>query len=221
MFTSEGWTWMKGSGNSDPNRVLDRSFYLSQDVVAIAERLLGKVIITEIKGERTSGMITETEAYAGVTDRASHAFGGRLTERTSTMYAEGGIGYVYLCYGIHRLFNVVTNVKGVPHAVLIRGVEPLEGITTMRERRAPFRFTTNGPGTLTQALGIGMHHNGTDLIHGSIRIEDHGILVPEGSIRTGPRIGVDYAGADARLPYRHWIASSRAIIPNSFKSSDL
>ncbi len=198
---------------------LVRTFYQQEDVLLIARSLLGKVIVTEIDGELTSGYILETEAYAGIKDRASHAFGGRRTARTETMYGRGGTSYVYLCYGIHCLFNVVTNVEGTPHAVLVRALRPLHGIEVMRKRRAPNRFTTHGPGTLSQALGIRMEHNATDLVNGNIRIEDHGVVVPSKAVIISPRIGVDYAGADSLLPYRFRIASSHAsLLPLTGKS---
>jgi DNA-3-methyladenine glycosylase len=182
---------------------LPRSFYLREDVVAVATDLLGKVLVTRFNGTITSGMITETEAYNGVIDRASHAFGGKRTGRNEMMYAAGGVAYVYLCYGIHHLFNVVTHRSGIPHAVLIRAVHPLDGTSTMRERRNAERtLTTNGPGTLTHALGIRVTHNGTDLLGDTLYIEDRGFSVPNSAIIAGPRVGVDYAGSDALLPYR-------------------
>lgn len=181
---------------------LPRSFYARANTVAIARDLLGKVLSTRINGMPTSAIITETEAYLGAVDRASHAYGGKVTPRNKVMYGEPGHAYVYLCYGIHHLFNVVTNVPGVAHAVLVRAVIPQEGVKEMRRRRNVKHFTTGGPGTLTQALGITTAHTGTDLLGELITIEDRAISVPRGSIITGPRIGVDYAGADARLPYR-------------------
>ncbi len=182
---------------------LPRSFYLGGDVVAIARDLLGKVLVTHLDGRTTAGVISETEAYAGAGDRASHAFDGRRTRRNEVMYAEGGTAYVYLCYGIHHLFNVVTNSADIPHAVLIRAIHPLEGLDLMRERRGSgARLSTGGPGTLTQALGIRTAHNGTDLTGDAIHLEDRSIVVPSRAVISGPRIGVDYAGADALLPYR-------------------
>jgi DNA-3-methyladenine glycosylase len=184
-------------------RKLPRSFYLGSDVVAIAQDLLGKVLVTRFDGLVTAGIISETEAYAGARDRASHAYAGRRTRRNEVMYARGGMAYVYLCYGIHHLFNVVTNSAEIPHAVLIRAMHPLDGIETMRERRGNgARLSTGGPGTLTQALGIRTAHSGTDLLGDTIYIEDRAVAIPSNSIITGPRIGVDYAGADALLPYR-------------------
>lgn len=181
---------------------LPRSFYTRDDVVRIARELLGKVLVSRIGGALTSGVITETEAYAGVGDRASHAYGGRRTGRTEVMYGHGGTAYVYLCYGIHHLFNVVTHGVDTPHAVLIRAMHPLEGMAVMKRRRGQERLTTRGPGTVSQALGIHTRHTGTDLLGDTLYIEDTGITVPTSAIVTGPRIGVDYAGDDALLPYR-------------------
>lgn len=190
------------------SRVLPRSFYRRADVVRIARELLGKVIVTEFGGARTSGIITETEAYAGVTDRASHAYGGRRTARTEAMYADGGTAYVYLCYGLHHLFNVVTHARDVPHAVLIRAIAPLEGVAAMEARRGRRPLRTDGPALVSQALGIRTAHTGLDLIDGPIRIEERGFAPRRAAIEVGPRIGVDYAGADALLPYRFRIAPS-------------
>lgn len=189
--------------------VLPRAFYDRTDVVAIARDLLGKALVTTINGERTVGIITETEAYAGSTDRASHAFGGKVTGRNEVMYGPPGHAYVYLCYGIHHLFNVVTNGPGVAHAVLVRAVRPLEGIDIMAARRGMATPTTGGPGTLTQALGIRTTHNGYDLLDSAITLEDRGIEVATADIIIGPRIGVDYAGSDALLPYRFRTGTKR------------
>lgn len=192
---------------------LPRSFYTRSDVVRIARELLGKVLVTEF-GERTSGIITETEAYAGITDRASHAFGGRHTARTEVMYARGGTAYVYLCYGMHHLFNVVTHEEGTPHAVLIRAINPHEGLDAMSARRKGRPLRTDGPALVCQALGISIAHTGLDLVSGLIRIEDHGFKPGKDAVIIGPRIGVEYAGEDARLPYRFRIAPSA---PQSWK----
>jgi DNA-3-methyladenine glycosylase len=185
-------------------RILSLDFYERGDVLRIAQELLGKVIITRFNGEITSGIICETEAYNGVHDQASHAFGGRRTDRNEQMYQAGGRAYVYLCYGIHHLFNVVTNKAETPHAVLIRAIHPLKGLSTMHTRRgAKGSLSTGGPGTLTQALGIRVEHDGTDLRKGAIRIMDAGIKIPSSLVVSGPRIGVGYAGPDALLPYRY------------------
>ncbi len=184
---------------------LPQSFYLGDDVVSISRELLGKVLCTHIGGVVTRAWIIETEAYAGVDDRASHAWGGRRTRRTEPMFGPGGTAYVYLCYGIHHLFNVVTNVAGVPHAVLVRGGSALEGLETIAARRArpaEDRALLAGPGSLAQGLGITTALTGSSLVDGPIWIEDHGFAVDESSIAAGPRVGVDYAGEDAARPYR-------------------
>ncbi|MCL4283032.1 MAG: DNA-3-methyladenine glycosylase [Flavobacteriales bacterium] len=183
-------------------RKLPREFYGRPDVLAVARELLGKVLVTRIKGVITAGVITETEAYMGAVDKASHAYGGKVTPRNRVMYGKAGVAYVYLCYGIHHLFNVVTNAEGTAHAVLVRAIHPVQGQDVMMARRKTKVLTTAGPGTLTQALGIRTEHNGTDLLGNLIHIEDRGILIPDGVVSTGPRIGVDYAGEDALLPYR-------------------
>ncbi len=184
---------------------LSREFYLNADVVEVARRLLGKEVVTKLGGLITSGMITETEAYAGVDDRASHAFGGRRTGRTEVMYARGGTAYVYLCYGMHSLFNVVTHKEGIPHAVLIRAIFPLRGLSLMLERSAKKkagRGFSDGPGKVSKVLGIHYSHSGLDLLGDQIWIEDRGLVISDRDIVAGPRIGVDYAGEDAQLPYR-------------------
>lgn len=184
---------------------LKRSYYLHPDVVALAKDLLGKSLCTRINGKVTCGIITETEAYAGVNDKASHSFGGRRTPRNEIMYARGGTGYVYLCYGLHHLFNIVTNKADIPHAVLIRAIKPTIGIDTILKRRkqtALAKNTAGGPGTVSQALGISTKLNGEDLTGTRIWIQDDGLEVNEEQIIAGPRIGVDYAGEDAKLPYR-------------------
>jgi len=144
-----------------------------------------------------------------VEDRASHAHGGRRTARTEVMYARGGTAYVYLCYGIHHLFNVVTNARDTPHAVLVRAAVPREGVDVMSARlgRAAGPWL-KGPGVVSKALGIRTAHTGSDLLKGPITLEDHGIVVPSAVVRTGPRIGVDYAGEDAHRPYRFHIRPS-------------
>jgi DNA-3-methyladenine glycosylase len=191
--------------------ILDRDFYLRQDVVLIARELLGKVLVTNFDGRRTGGIITETEAYNGVTDRASHAYGGRRTERTEIMYHIGGTAYVYLCYGVHSLFNIVSNSEGIPDAILIRGIKPTEGIPLILKRCGKTGLTkdiTNGPGKVSKALGIHFKETGLDLATGTnkprntIWVEDQGIVINPLDIKVTPRIGINYAGEDALLPYR-------------------
>jgi DNA-3-methyladenine glycosylase len=201
--------------------LLPLPFYLRSNVVQIARDLLGKHFVTRMDGIITSGVICETEAYAGVTDKASHAYGGRRTARTEVMFALGGTAYVYLCYGMHSLFNIVTNVQDIPHAVLIRGIIPAEGIRTMLDRAGKEKFTKDfgtGPGNVSKILGIHYSHSGLDLIKKpankavpAIWIEDRGIGIDPAKILSGPRIGVSYAGEDALLPYRFWIARDKLL----------
>jgi DNA-3-methyladenine glycosylase len=184
---------------------LQREFYLREDVVAIAKELLGKYLMTDKSGTVTGGIITETEAYAGVVDKASHAYNNRRTKRTEVMFGKGGTAYVYLCYGIHHLFNVVTGPLESAHAVLIRAVKPIEGIDEMLRRRKAEKLSPNissGPGTVSQALGIKVSDTGEDLTGNKIWIEDRGLKITEEQISAGPRVGIDYAQEDASLPYR-------------------
>ncbi len=188
--------------------VLPESFYTRKDVVEIAKELLGKVLVTTFDGKRTAGMIVETEAYAGTTDKASHAHGGRRTNRTEVMYAYGGVAYVYLCYGIHHLFNVVTNVQDTPHAILIRAIEPLEGVDVMLERRGKEKLhpsLTAGPGAMSTALGIHIRITGQQLQGPQIYIEDRCFSISSKDIIAATRVGVAYAMDDAVLPYRFYI----------------
>ncbi len=194
--------------------MLPESFYTRKDVCKVARELLGKVLVTNIDGVVTSGMIVETEAYAGVTDKASHAYGGRRTGRTEIMYMQGGTAYVYLCYGIHHLFNVVTNVEDVPHAILIRAIEPLDGVEHMlhrRNREKPEPVLTAGPGAMSMALGIQTSHSGSSLLGQDIFIEDRGITVKRQDIVAATRVGVAYAAEDALLPYRYYIKGNRFV----------
>ncbi len=190
---------------------LDASFYRRIDVVQISRELVGKVLCTKIgNSPRTSGIIVETEAYCGRNDRACHANNGLRTDRTEVIYQPGGLAYVYLCYGIHHLFNVVTNVKDTADAILVRAVEPVDGIQAILERRNAAKESpslTNGPGKLTQALGITTAMTGTDLTESKIWIEDRGI--ERGEVISSPRIGVDYAGEHAKRPWRFSIKNNR------------
>lgn len=194
--------------------ILPESFYTREDVQQVAKELLGKVLVTNIDGNYTAGMIVETEAYAGVNDKASHAYGGRRTSRTEQMYRRGGTAYVYLCYGIHHLFNVVTNKQDIPHAVLVRGLEPIDGIDKMLKRRGMHNLKSNisaGPGTLSQALGITTGLSGTTLLNKTIYIEDRGIIVRPNDIVAGTRVGVAYAEEDAYLLYRYSIKGNKYV----------
>jgi len=187
---------------------LPPSFYLNTDVVHLAKSLIGKYLFTCIDDIVTGGYIVETEAYNGAIDRASHAFGNRNTPRTSTMFMEGGIAYVYLCYGIHEMFNVVTSVEGQPHAILIRAIDPTDGIEAMLWRRNMETLKPNitrGPGSVAKALGISRAINAISLQGDTLWIEDRGLAIPDEEIASGPRVGVDYAGDDALLPYRFYV----------------
>jgi DNA-3-methyladenine glycosylase len=177
-------------------------------VAEIAKELLGKVLVTNLEGGRTAGMIVETEAYAGATDKASHAYGNRRTKRTEVMYRPGGAAYVYLCYGIHHLFNVVTNIRDTPHAILVRAIEPVEGIDIMLERRGMDTLKpslTAGPGAMSQAMGIHTMQSGYPLQGPEIFIEDRGIKISKKNIISATRVGVAYAMDDALRPYRFYI----------------
>jgi len=192
---------------------LGRAFFQNPDVVSVAKNLLGKVICARIDGEYCEAMITETEAYAGQNDKACHAHMGRITKRTATMYDKGGTTYIYLCYGIHHLFNIVTNREGAADAVLIRAIEPLKGIEIMLSRRnmnkrKPVVFS--GPGKLTQALGIDKSLNATDLVNSEdLFIADHSFEIDQVVATT--RIGIDYAEEDALLPWRFYISGNKFV----------
>ena len=189
------------------NRKLPRSFYTRANVVTVARDLLGKLLVVPSDdGERVSGIIVETEAYRGPLDRAAHSYGGRRTKRTEPMYAIGGTAYVFFVYGMYYQFNVVTNVAETPHAVLIRAVEPVEGIELMRKRRQgqPDRNLTKGPGKLCIALGIDRRLDGADLLGKKAWLEERP-SIRRAQIASGPRIGIDYAGEWVTKPWRFWI----------------
>lgn len=192
---------------------LPKSFFIRDDVVQLSKELLGKYLVTEWEGVRTVGKIVETEAYRGPEDKASHAWNNRRTKRTSVMFEEGGLAYVYLCYGVHHLFNVVTGPEGAPHAVLIRALEPVEGTDQMLERRNMQSIMPRlcaGPGSLSRAMGICTEHTGTALYqaHSPIQIEDWGETVSEENIIASPRVGVDYAAECALWKWRFRIKNS-------------
>jgi len=201
---------------------LPASFYLRKDVVTIAKELLGKLLVTTFDGHLTAGRIAETEAYNGIVDKASHAFGGRRTKRTEIMYAAGGTAYVYLCYGIHHLFNVVTNIRDTPHAILIRAVEPVTGIPVMLQRMKKEKLDYSigrGPGNVSKALGISVIHTSQSLLNDAIYIAGDGVKLRSSQIAATPRIGVDYAAEDALLPYRFFIKDNPYVSgKKSFKS---
>jgi DNA-3-methyladenine glycosylase len=200
---------------------LKPAFYEREDVLAIARELLGKLVITTFNGVETIGRIVETEAYRGITDRASHAYGGRRTTRTEVMFCKGGVAYVYLCYGVHHLFNVVTGSENIPHAVLIRAVEPVSGTASMQlrsSRSAWDRAIGSGPGNMSRALGIITAHSGMSLQGEKLYLVQDEYMLPANRIIATPRIGVDYAGDDALLPYRFIIAGHPQVSAKSFTS---
>ena len=242
-------------------RILPFSFYQRDDVILIAKELLGKILFSHVDGIPTGGMIIETEAYRGPEDKACHAFNNRRTPRTEVMFQDGGIAYVYLCYGIHNMLNIVTAMSETPHAVLIRSIIPVHGLETMLHRRKKIKTystltletavqgdkvmqdfeleslpigvdhsqkvkaisigndysskdcvnlapstavsrLTQGPGSVCQALGINRAHNGHSLLGPMLWIEESDFTLDASMIKATPRIGVDYAGEDAFLPWR-------------------
>ena len=189
---------------------LPREFYTRSNVLTVARELLGKLLVVpERDGKRVSGIIVETEAYRGPQDRASHAYGGRRTKRTETMYGIGGTAYVYFVYGMYNQFNVVTNGPDTPHAVLIRALEPIEGIEIMRQRRQVHsdHQLSNGPGKLCIALEIDRQLDAADLTGDRVWIEE-GKGIPRSKIASGPRIGIDYAEEWIDKPWRFWIKNN-------------
>jgi DNA-3-methyladenine glycosylase len=190
---------------------LSEDFYLQKTEV-IARKLLGKKLVRIYRGQRISGIITETEAYLGAEDRAAHSFGLRKTDRVQSMYLEGGHAYVYFIYGMHFCFNVVTRTSKHPEAVLIRALEPVEGIQWMerfRETKEHKNLTT-GPAKLCKALKITRDQDGESLRGGEIFIED-APAVARNQIVTTARIGVDYAEEAAAWPLRFYLGGSQYI----------
>lgn len=186
---------------------LKHKFYLN-DVLEVSKSLLGKRLCTNINGKLTGGIICETEAYKGVIDKAAHSYGNKRTKRTETMFLEGGIAYVYLCYGIHHLFNIVVDQKDIPEAVLIRGIIPDTGIPTILKRRKRNKVDSRiciGPGKVSQALAISTADDNIPIDGNRIWVEESGISINSADIKASPRIGVDYAEEDALLPYRFTI----------------
>lgn len=196
------------------DKKLPADFFRKNDVVGISKSLLGKYLMTNFDGLLTGGRIVETEAYRGPDDKACHAHLNRFTKRTKVMFEAGGVAYIYLCYGIHHLFNIVTADAGKPHAILIRAIEPTDGIKVMLERRGFESLRpqlTAGPGVMSKALGIHKSYTGTDLSQedSPIWIEDRGELIDTADIMSGPRIGIDYAEECKDWPWRFWIKGSR------------
>ena len=189
---------------------LDRDFFTRTDTLRVARDLLGKLLVVPTAdGRRVSGMIVETEAYLGEIDKAAHSYGGRRTARNEITYAEGGHVYVFFVYGMYYQLNLVTGLADHPHVVLIRAVEPVEGIEIMRERRGAMKDKnlTSGPGKLCIAFGITRELNGEDLMRDRIWVEDHRDL-KKSEIASGPRVGIDYAEEFIDMPWRFWLAEN-------------
>lgn len=194
-------------------RVVPRDFYLQADVIDLCRQLLGKLLVSKVNNEpRTSGIIVETEAYAGPEDKASHAYNNKYTKRTKSMFQEGGHAYVYLCYGVHALFNIITNTDQVPHAILVRAIAPQEGAEVMQQRRVKpkiDRSLTGGPGSLTKAMNITTQDNETDLVTSNkIWLEESGIHYQPKDIIESPRVGIAYAEEYVDKPWRFRVKDS-------------
>ncbi|HEY5464943.1 MAG TPA: DNA-3-methyladenine glycosylase [Hanamia sp.] len=190
------------------------SFYNRKDVVQIARELLGKIIVTNFNGIITSGRIVETEAYVGIIDKASHSFAGKRTARNEHMYSAAGTAYIYICYGMHQMLNIVTNEKEIPDAVLIRAVEPLNGLDIMLKRtnkKILDKTLARGPGNVGKALGIFKHHSGLFLLDEEIYLLDDNYKIENENIGISKRIGVESAGADALLPYRFYVKRNKYV----------
>jgi DNA-3-methyladenine glycosylase len=200
---------------SSQMKKLSFRFYDRNDVVKIARELLGCIIVTIIDGQKTSGRIVETEAYLAITDKASHSFGGRRTPKNEHMYCTAGTAYIYICYGMHQMLNVVTNKKDIPDAVLIRAIEPMSGIDIMQLRtgKSALKNTiTKGPGNVGKALGVSKKYSGKNLLDDDISIyKDKESNIPDKLIGFSKRIGVESAGADALLPYRFYIRKNKFV----------
>ena len=192
--------------------MIPREFY-NRDSIVVAKELLGKILVHEIGGKKISAKIVETEAYMGVNDKAAHSYGGRRTERVEVMYGDAGFAYVFLVYGLHCCFNIVTGEKDVPQAVLIRALEPLSNIEEMSNHRFKKTYATlttpqskaltNGPGKLCSALAISREHNGIDLCGNKLYLVDSDN--ENFSIVTTKRVGIDYAMEAKDYPWRFYI----------------
>lgn len=185
--------------------------FFARPTLEVAPELIGKFLVTSRRGVSTGGRIVEVEAYLDARDLASHAARGKgPTPRNAAMYGPPGRAYVYRIYGIHHCFNIVTELEGTAGAVLIRAIVPRVGIDVMCRRRKTndLRALSRGPGRLCAALGIDRRDDSSDLRSGRMRVLDFDLAGSPAVIRTSPRIGVDYAGAWARKPYRFFEADS-------------
>ncbi|WP_411273453.1 DNA-3-methyladenine glycosylase [Daejeonella sp.] len=183
-------------------------FYQQPDVVSVARQLLGKHLYSNIGGQLTGGIIVETEAYRGPDDRGSHAYNNKRTPRNEMMYKAGGVAYMYICYGIHDMLNIVTGIQGMSHAALIRSIEPIEGVEIMCERRGVFdnqKRLCQGPGALAKALGLSKLHNGADLQNDDIWLTDEGIRYTDEQVMASARIGMNFEGPYKTIPWRFYV----------------
>ncbi|MEO6818078.1 MAG: DNA-3-methyladenine glycosylase [Ginsengibacter sp.] len=197
---------------------LPESFYNRSDVLQISKEMLGKIVVTNIDNLITSGRIVETEGYVGVTDKASHAFGGRRTARNEHMYAGPATAYIYVCYGMHQMLNVVTNEKNIPDAVLIRAIEPVSGLEIMSKRtgkRPTDKTIARGPGNVGKALGINKQLSGIYLLDNQIYLLEDRHSITNEEIGISKRIGVESAGADGLLLYRFYVKGNVFVSGNN------
>lgn len=198
---------MVARGIPSKSRV-ERSFFERTDTLRVAREMLGKLLVApDEQGNRVSGMIVELEAYLGITDKAAHSYGGRRTARNEVTYGLGGHAYVFFIYGMYYQLNFVLGPADHPHVLLIRAVEPVEGIETMRNRRGTMKDKnlTSGPGKLCIAFNIDHLLNGADLIDGDEMWVENYRTLKNSEIEVGKRIGIDYAGEDAENPWRFWV----------------
>jgi len=194
--------------------IIPQSYYQSMDVLGLSKDLLGKYLVSNVGGKFTAGMIVETEAYRAPDDKACHAYANKRTPRTETMFAIGGTCYVYICYGIHNLFNIVTAPEGIAHAILVRAIDPSDGLDIMEKRRKmPIskKASCNGPGKFTRCMDITKAQNGIDLSskHSPLWIEDRGVKIAKKNIIKGPRVGMSTAEECAHWPWRFRIKNNK------------
>lgn len=191
--------------------MLKRDFYL-RGANIVAPELLGKLLVHKTKEGLTSGIIVETEAYVGTSDKGAHSYPNKRTPRTEIQFGEGGFAYVYSIYGMHCCFNVVTNKKDIPEAVLVRALEPGDGIELMMKRRDMQDAVQlcNGPGKLCCALDISRANYGDNLCGDELFIDEY-LTIPPQNICVSPRINIDYAGEDAALLWRYFIKDNKFV----------
>ncbi|MEJ7693728.1 DNA-3-methyladenine glycosylase [Daejeonella sp.] len=193
---------------------LPLEFYQQTDVVSVARQLLGKHVYSLIDGKLTGGIIVETEAYRGPDDRGSHAYNDKRTTRNEMMYSAGGVAYMYICYGIHDMLNIVTGTDGMSHAALIRAIEPTEGLDIIRIRRGIFdqnRRLCKGPGALANALGLTKVHNGADLQGDAVWLTDESTHYDDDQIIASARVGMNFDGPYKTIPWRFYVKGNQFV----------